>query len=216
MENNAGHPASPTPLSEMQARIVGVLLEKSATTPDAYPLTLNAAVVACNQKTSRDPLTNFEPGAVGHALRELEDLGLVRVVHGARALRYEHRFDEYYTVTARQRALLCLLLLRGAQTQGELHTRSDRLATFATPDDVHDTLERLTGREPALAMRLTRGPGQREDRYIHLLCGTDAALRAADRATTNESTSSMSAESIEARICALEERVAVLEARRDS
>jgi hypothetical protein len=198
-----------------QARIVGCLVEKAATTPESYPLTLNALVLACNQKTSREPVLELEPGAVGHAVRQLEDRGLVKVVHGARALRYEHRFDQAYTVTARQRAVLCLLLLRGPQTLAELLARSERLATFPTLDDVRDTLDRLAGREPPLALRIGRGPGQREDRYMHLLCGTEfaqAAVAAASAGHDGGSASAPAQEALERRIDALEARIAALEA----
>lgn len=175
MENATPTPNEPSglpPLNLIEARILGCLIEKAAITPEVYPLTLNAIVAACNQKTSREPVMNLEPGAVGHCLRELENRGLVKVAPASqRALRYEHRFDTNYTVTARQRAVLCALLLRGAQTLNELHTRTERLADFPSLDDVRDTLDRLLQREPAYAIRIGRGPGQREDRYMHLLGG---------------------------------------------
>lgn len=201
--------ASPL-IDAVQARVLGCLVEKAATTPDAYPLTENALVVACNQKTSREPVMELEPGVVGHALRVLEDRGMVRVVHGARALRYEHRFDEAFTVTARQRAVLCLLLLRGPQTLAELLARSERLAAFPSLDDVRDTLDRLAVRQPPLALRLSRAPGQREDRYMHLLCGAEAAEAAAARLPAPPAAP---AGDLLARIEALEARIAALEAR---
>ena len=166
----------PQPLDAIEARIVGGLIEKAAITPEVYPLTVNAVVAACNQKTSREPVMHLELGAVAHALRGMETKGLVKVAPASqRALRYEHRFDSIYAVTARQRAVLCVMLLRGPQTLGELLTRSDRLAEFPGLDDVRDTLDRLIQREPALVVRLARGPGQREERYMHLLCGPVAA-----------------------------------------
>ena len=162
----------PPPLSAIEARVIGCLVEKAAITPEVYPLTLNALVAACNQKTSREPVMELEPGAVEHALRQLEARGLVRVAASSqRALRYEHRFDDAYGTTARQRALLCVLMLRGPQTLGELQARSDRLASFPSLDDVRDTLERLQQRAAPLVVRLPRAPGQREDRYMHLLGG---------------------------------------------
>jgi uncharacterized protein YceH (UPF0502 family) len=202
------------PLDAVQARVLGCLVEKAATTPDAYPLTENALVAACNQKTSREPVMDLEHGVVGHALRQLEDRGLVRVVHGARALRYEHRFDEGYTVTARQRAVLCLLLLRGPQTIAELLARSERLADFPGPDDVRDTLDRLAARQPPLVLRLPRGPGQREDRYTHLLCGAQAAAAAAARIPAGPAPATAAHDDLRARIEALEARVAALESGR--
>lgn len=168
----SNEPSTLQPLDAIEARILGCLIEKAAITPEVYPLTLNAIVAACNQKTSREPVMNLEPGAVGHRLRELENRGLVKVAPASqRALRYEHRFDTIYGVTARQRAVLCALLLRGAQTLNELHTRTERLADFPSLDDVRDTLDRLLQREPAYAVRIGRGAGQREDRYMHLLAG---------------------------------------------
>ena len=158
-------------LSPLEARVLGCLIEKAATTPEVYPLTLNAAHLACNQKTNRDPLMNAELGAVGQALRTLEDKRLVRVVHGARALRYEHTIDAALSLTARSRALVGLLLLRGPQTQNELLTRSERLADFPDIASLGDTLERLIGRDPPLVVRIGRAAGQREDRYMHLLGG---------------------------------------------
>src|SRR6478736_10293904 len=123
-------------ITAIEARILGCLIEKQATTPDAYPLTANAVQVACNQKNNREPLMELEPGDVGHALREMEGKGLVRSVHGARAQRYEHRFATIWSVTTRQQALLAVLLLRGPQTLAELQSRSERLADPADIDEV--------------------------------------------------------------------------------
>ena len=196
-------------LDAVQARVLGSLVEKAATTPETYPLTLNAAVLACNQKSNREPLMEIEPGAVGHALRQLEDLGLVRVQHAARALRYEHRIDEALVLTPRQRALLGLMLLRGPQTLNELFTRSERLAKFDGPDSVRETLERLATREPVLAVKLPRASGQREERWMHLLAGpVDVdALAASHPVREAQSTASSG---LEARVAALEAEVAAL------
>jgi uncharacterized protein YceH (UPF0502 family) len=171
----------PVQLDAVEARILGCLVEKAALTPEAYPLTENALVAACNQKTSREPVMQLEPGTVAHALRAMEARGLVRVAPASqRALRYEHRFDAVYGTTARQRAVLCVMLLRGPQTIAELLSRTERLAGFPGLDDVRDTLERLMARAPALVVRLPRASGQREDRYMHLLAGpVDAEAYAA-------------------------------------
>ncbi|MGH8041652.1 MAG: YceH family protein [Rudaea sp.] len=158
-------------LTAVEARVLGCLIEKAATTPDAYPLTLNSLHLACNQKTSRDPVMNVDVGAVGHALHTLEEKKLVRVERGARALRYEHTIDAPLGLTARSRAVIAMLMLRGPQTLGELHTRCERLADFPDAAMLGDTLDRLITREPALVIRIPRGSGQREDRYMHLLCG---------------------------------------------
>ncbi|MBF6025690.1 YceH family protein [Lysobacter niastensis] len=195
-------------LSAIEARIVGSLLEKQATTPDVYPLTLNAVVLACNQKTSREPVMQLETGDVGHALRQLEGRGWVKSQHGSRADRYEHRLDAQLGVTRAQATLLALLMLRGPQTVNELLSRSDRMATFNGAEDVKYALERLAQREPSLVREIPRQGGQREDRYAHLLSGEPVvpAYEASTRSTS-------SASALEERIEALEARVAELEAR---
>ena len=162
---------APVLLEPIEARVLGCLVEKASTTPETYPLTLNAVVSACNQKSNRDPVMELEPGAVGHALRQLEGKRLVAGSLSARASRYEHRMDQALNITPRQRALLAVMMLRGPQTASELLTRSERLADFGSLDDVRATLDRLAQREPPLAVRIGRGAGQREDRYMHLLCG---------------------------------------------
>lgn len=158
-------------LDTIEARVLGCLIEKAATTPDAYPLTLNSLHLACNQKTNRDPVMNVEVGAVGHALHTLEEKRLVGVERGARALRYEYTVDAPLGLMARSRAIIAMLMLRGPQTHGELLARCERLADFPDAAMLGDTLERLIAREPALVIRIPRGSGQREDRYMHLLCG---------------------------------------------
>lgn len=163
--------AIPALLEPIEARILGCLVEKASTTPETYPLTLNAVVSACNQKSNRDPIMELEPGAVGHALRQLEGKRLVAGSLSARASRYEHRMDQALNITPRQRALLAVMMLRGPQTVPELLTRCDRLADFGGLDDVRATLDRLAQREPPFAVRIGRSAGQREDRYMHLLCG---------------------------------------------
>ena len=215
MTENETQPA-PTPpdlvvLSAIEARVLGCLAEKAATTPDVYPLTLNAVHVACNQKTNRDPIMNAELGDVGHALHTLEEKNLVRVERGARALRYEHTMDAALNLTPRPRALIALLLLRGAQTQAELYTRSERLADFPDQAMIGDMLDRLSAREPALVVCVGRAAGQREDRYMHLLSGPvsidDLPTRRSDPATVS------SAADLEARLEALEQIVAELQKR---
>lgn len=158
-------------LDTIEARVLACLIEKESTTPDQYPLTANAVQVACNQKTAREPLLDLEPGAVGHALRTLEDKRLVRVIHGSRALRYDHRTDDVYAISPEQRALLALLVLRGPQTAGELFARSERMYRYPDVEHVRSLLDRLATRQPAMVVRLSRGGGQREDRYAHLLSG---------------------------------------------
>ena len=199
--------ASPLPfLDAAQARVLGCLVEKQATTPDIYPLTVNAAVSAANQKTAREPILSLDPGAVHRALRDLESLGLARQQFSSRAERYEHRLDTAFLLTRQQTTLLALLLLRGPQTVGELFARSERMHRFADAEEVRHTLERLCLREPALVVQLPRGPGQREDRYVHLLCGP-----VDPQATGARTTSIHQPSESEERLTALEMRVLELE-----
>ena len=195
----------------IEARILGSLVEKEATTPEAYPLTANSLLLACNQKNNRDPVLELEPGEVGHALRVLEERGLVRSVHGTRAQRYEHRFNQSWSVTLKQQAILSVMLLRGPQTVVELLSRCERLQAFADAEEVRLTLDRLVQRNPALVVKLGRQSGQREDRYMHLLCGPvdDAAFAVSARPLSNER---IDRSDIASRLESLEARVAQLEA----
>jgi uncharacterized protein YceH (UPF0502 family) len=196
-------------LSAAEARALGCLIEKEATTPDAYPLTANAAHVAANQKTAREPVMTLDPGEVHHALRTLETKRLAKQVFSSRAERYEHRTGAFFSLPQPQVALLGLLLLRGAQTVHELFARSERLAKFADADDVRHHLERLVQRQPALVVQIPRGAGQREDRYAHLLCGpVDTAAIVERSAQRNEPEPS----ALEARVTALESEMAALRA----
>lgn len=201
------------PLSAIDVRILGCLIEKQATTPETYPLTLNSLLLACNQKTSREPLMNLTEGQVGQALRSLEGRGLTRLVMGGRADRWEHRVDKALELVKPQQALLGLLFLRGPQTLNELLTRSNRLYIFEDTGEVQHQLERLIGRE--LVCLLPRQSGQREDRYTHQL-GEAADLEALLAARQAEAPARLATDDariaeLEARITALEERLARLE-----
>ena len=195
-------------LSAIEARILGCLIEKEATTPEVYPLTANAVVIGSNQKNNREPVMELELGEVGHALREMTDKRLVRVVDGSRAQRYEHRFAQYWSVTARQQALLAVMLLRGPQTLAELHTRSERLGGTTDLEDIRLSLERLMQRTPILVVNLGRAAGQREDRYMHLLCGPASANDFA--AAANDTSAPSKRGGLEARLEALEAEVDAL------
>jgi hypothetical protein len=198
-------------LSPTEARIVGCLIEKAATTPESYPLTVNSLMLAANQKTSREPVMSLEEGEIGHALRELEDRGWVRVVHGSRAHRYEHRIEDKLSVTRPQRALLCLLMLRGPQSAPELLTRCERLADVGSLDDVKQVLERLQQR--GFVANVGRASGQREDRYAHLFCG---AVEVHARRDEEEVASSPGGASLAQRVADLEALTASLMARIDA
>jgi uncharacterized protein YceH (UPF0502 family) len=215
MSSESPNPSGTMPLTVAEARALGCLIEKQTTTPEAYPLTLNALVLACNQKTSREPVLNLSPGQVGQALRSLEGRQLARLVMGSRADRWEHRADKGLELVAAQVALISLLLLRGPQTVNELLTRSSRMHDFEDAEQLQHNLERLISRE--LVCLLPRQSGQREDRYMHLL-GDPADLQAAMEARVNESPRPVASaqqdsrlDALEARISALEERLAQLE-----
>lgn len=206
-------PFAENPLSPQEVRLLGCLIEKQATTPETYPLTLNAAVLACNQKTSRDPVMNLNPGDVGKALRSLENRGLARLVMGSRADRWEQRSDKQLELIHAQVILIGLLLLRGPQTLNELLSRSNRMHDFEDPAEVEHQLQRLAGR--GLACQLPRQSGQREDRYMHLL-GDPTELQAAilkspAERVDNRGDEESRIQQLEARLAALEERLARLE-----
>lgn len=206
-------------LSPVEARVLGSLVEKEATTPDAYPLTLNAATTACNQKSNRDPVMKLEPGRVGQALRELERKGLVRHQFSSRAERYRHTAEKGLELTEGQLALVAMMMLRGPQTVSELLTRTERLHRFDDVEDVAYTLERLMQKHPPMVTRLPRQPGQREDRYTHLLSGpvkSEAATGAAPARSGDIADDDAQRKALVARIEELEERVADLEARLES
>jgi hypothetical protein len=198
------------PLTAAEARVLGCLIEKQATTPEVYPLTLNALVLACNQKTSREPLMNLTAGQVGQGLRSLEGRGLSRLVMGSRADRWEHRADKALELVAAQVVLIGLLLLRGPQTVNELLTRSSRMYAFEDAEQLQHNLERLITR--GLLCQLPRQAGQREDRYMHLL-GDPADLQAIIEARSSHVERPAGSAHDESRLDALEARVAELEER---
>lgn len=158
-------------LTPIQVRVLGCLMEKKETTPEQYPLTLNALRNACNQKSSRYPVVNYSEGEVGHTLRELEALGLVREEWGARVPKYQHLANKTMNLHSKGIALICVLMLRGPQTLGELKTNTHRLFEFVDLDDVQFALQQLIEREPPMVVALPRQPGQKEGRYAHLLSG---------------------------------------------
>lgn len=156
-------------LDAAQVRVLGCLIEKQHTTPDAYPLTLNSLRLACNQSTNRDPVVDYDEATVREAAQRLGQRGLARLAsyHGSRAHKYRHLVDDALGLAPDERALLCVLMLRGPQTSGELKQRTERMHSFADLASVEDALERLTDRE--LGRWLERRPGQKEARYMHLM-----------------------------------------------
>ena len=166
-------------LTDVEARVLGSLIEKDVTTPDYYPLSLNALVNACNQKSNRDPVMNLDEDGVRQALRTLDKNGLAGPADSfdGRVTKYEHRLQEAYNFDRRETAILCVLLLRGPQTPGELRSRSERMHSFDDLSEVESTLQRLIKREPPLVKILPRQPGTKEARYAHLLSGDVEAIQ---------------------------------------
>ena len=164
-------------LTETEVRVLGSLIEKDITTPEYYPLSLNALVNACNQKTNRDPVMQLDEAAVLVALDGLQEQRMAGPARGAdsRVTKYEHRLQEVFNFDRREIAILCVLLLRGPQTPGELRTRTERMYHFEALEDVVSTLDRLSQREPPLAAILPRQPGTKESRYTHLFSGQPEA-----------------------------------------
>jgi len=160
-------------LNHVETRVLGSLIEKDITTPDYYPLSLNALINACNQKPNRDPVMNLDENAVRDGLRALNDRGLAGTVSSAdsRVPKYEHRLQEAFNLPRAETAVLCVLLLRGPQTPGELRGRTERMHRFEELSDVHSALQRLIQRDPPLVKMLPRQPGTKETRYVHLLSG---------------------------------------------
>jgi hypothetical protein len=161
-------------LDSVEARVLGCLMEKEAATPEYYPLSLNALTNACNQKTNRDPVVSYEDGIVEDALESLRDKGLVLRITGreVRVPKYAHRITEAFNLGRRESAVLCVLLLRGPQTMGELRQRTASMHSFDDLEAVEGTLTRLAENEPdPFVKRLERRAGFKEPRYAHLLCG---------------------------------------------
>ena len=160
-------------ISDVEVRVLGALVEKDITTPDYYPLSLNALVNACNQKNNREPVMALGEEAVRAALDSLQRQRLAGPASGAdsRVTKYEHRLQEVFNFDRRETAILCVLMLRGAQTPGELRGRTERMYRFEELEDVVATLERLSQRDPPLAAILPRQPGTKESRYTHLFSG---------------------------------------------
>lgn len=215
-------------LDAVECRVLGSLVEKSLTTPDQYPLTFNSLLLSCNQKTSREPVMNLDPEAVDRAVRSLVDKTLAERVNvpGSRVPKFRHRFENLLGLaTAQQTGVLCVLLLRGAQTPGEIKGRTDRLCEFTSTAEVESVLQDLATRpEGAVVARLPKQPGQKETRYQHLYSGEAAAApEAAPTATARPVAAPAAApvpavddgrlEALEKRLASLEETVRTLERR---
>jgi len=201
-------------LSDVEARVLGCLVEKDITTPEYYPLSLNALVHACNQKSNREPLMNLEEDVVRQALRALGDQMLARSASGdSRVAKYEHRLADTFNFTRPETAILCELLLRGPQTPGELRSRAERMHPFEDLSVVQSTLKHLMEREPPLVKLLPRQPGNKEARYAHLLSG-DVEVREApqvkEAAISSSATENARMTGLESEVAGLQKDVANL------
>lgn len=198
-------------LTTIQIRVLGSLIEKSITTPDYYPMTLNGLTAACNQKTSRYPVTSYSEEEVMTALGELKTRSLVATATGggSRVVKYKHNFGTVYPVSDAAIALLCLLFLRGPQTPGELNTNSGRLYQFSSLESVHQVLSELASHEPPFVKQLPRAPGQKEARFVHLFSD---AVPEEQAVSTAPILARMDDHDLEKRVSELERQVTMLNA----
>lgn len=200
-------------LDANEVRVLGALLEKQITTPDYYPLTLNALTNACNQLTNREPVVSFDDQTVVRALDGLRDKRLATLFTGAesRVAKYKHTLNDRLLLTPGETALLCVLMLRGPQTLGELRTRSERLFTFDTMPEVEETLNALSARQPQpLVARLPRAPGTKESRYAHLLSGAIDTTKVSTEPSIRPEPATLAVRAENDRIVKLEQEVSDL------
>jgi uncharacterized protein YceH (UPF0502 family) len=204
LDDSKQRPRLPRELDPVEVRILGALMEKQLSTPEYYPLTLNALVAATNQKSNRDPVMELSDADTQRALDRLQEEKLVWRVMGGRAVRYDHNLDVLWHITRREKALLTLLFLRGPQTPGELRGRSDRLHAFDSVAEVEALLREMSGQHEPLVRELQRRPGQKESRWAHLAGG--AVVEPEPAADQPHAAS----EPLSARVQRLEEQVAAL------
>jgi len=195
-------------LDAIELRVLGSLIEKSRTTPDYYPMTVNAITLACNQKTSRKPVVSYDDETVMEALNTLKRRGLVSTATGgsSRAIKYKHNLAIVYPLIPSELAIMCLLMLRGPQTPGEINTNAGRLYEFESIEEVQEMLEKLAGGETPFVLQLPKRPGQKEARYAHLLAGEpEISEEDEDDQPTGRSNSGL-----EARLAKVEQELAEL------
>ncbi len=202
-------------LDAVETRVLGSLLEKQQATPENYPLTLNALLLACNQKTSREPVTDYSETEIETALARLQQEKLVWKVTGGRAARWDHNLEGVLSISRASKAILTVLFLRGPQTVAELRTRTERLYDFEEPDEIEATLRVLSSRDEPLVRHLERQAGQKETRWAHLLSGEPVIpiVAAEERAPSRRSSAGSG---LEERIAELETTVAELRAEVES
>lgn len=213
-------PESTVRLNPAEARVLGTLVEKEVTTPDYYPLSLNALANGCNQRSNREPVMDLDEDSIRQALHRLEDQRLAGPVRGteSRVTKYEHWLGEAFNLSRAETALLCVLLLRGPQTPGELRGRTERMHRFEEIDDVLGGLERLMQRDPPLVAVLPRQPGTKESRYAHLLSGpvpSAPASSPSERAAAPVPNRDERMEKLEEKVAELESKIASLTSRID-
>lgn len=213
MENQDTPAEEQALLNAMEARVLGALMEKQLTTPDQYPLTLNSLQLACNQKTSREPVSNYESGAIQRCVSELQERQLLAVDYGSRAARYDQRLTRVLSVDKQTQAILTIMLLRGPQTVSEILTRTQRMAEFANPQALEEKLQQLCAKTKPVVVHIPRQAGQREDRYMHLLCGKPdlAAIAAMQSSSSSRASNDEHSVQQEQKIQQLESRIELLE-----
>jgi len=211
-ENNPGQTDEPM-LTTIEARVLGSLMEKQLTTPDTYPITLNSLVLACNQKTSREPVSNYDSGEVQRCASQLQDKNWVAVDYSARAARYDQRLTRVLGLDKAAQALLNVMLLRGPQTLAELLTRTQRMFEFESISALEEKLEHLCAKTTPYFVRIPRVAGQREDRYMHLLCGKPdlEAIAAMQSAKTSHHNDNEHTAQLEHRVMQLEQQLDVMQ-----
>lgn len=202
-------PRVPRTLDPIELRVLGSLMEKQLTTPEYYPLTLNALVAACNQKSNREPVMELTESEVSRALDRLQDEKLVWRVMGGRAVRFDHNLDNVWHLKRPEKALMTLLFLRGPQTSGEMRGRSDRLASFDTVAEVEDVLRDMSTHSEPLVREMPRRPGQKEGRWAHTTGGAHVES-ASETAPEVSETHEVRGEPLSVRVQRLEEQVAAL------
>lgn len=215
VENNTTEQSAAPQLTEIELRVLGVLMEKQLTTPDAYPLTLNSIITGCNQKSSREPISNYQQGEVARALQALEDRNFIRKQRGSRSDKYDQQFMNQLNLGKKQQAVLCVMMLRGPQTLSELNTRTQRMCEFVDKEDLALCVDRLSERETPYTVRLGQQPGQRGERIGHLFSGMPTIYPRATHQADNPAPTAMRAEQTES-VELLEMEVASLTEKVDS
>ena len=202
-------------LTPQQVRVLGCLMEKHLATPKNYPLSTNSLVLACNQKTNREPVMNLTEGQVGHLIKELVELNLVGIDYGSRTNKISHRVNGKLTENRKEQAIMCMLMLRAPLTLNDIKARTDRMVQFDSVNEIQTIIDELTNKAEPLVIIIPKGSGRREDRYTHLLCG-EPDIEAISQSISKEVSSTRNEEShskiqeLEARIAKLEEQMSIL------